>query len=149
MKGRPVSATLSTSALTLLSELMEPPQLKKSNLHEYRLKVKELRNLLQMAENADGQTFVHHLGDVKDAIGEWHDWEILVSTAHDVLEHGGKCRLVVTLRKIAATKFKKALRLSQAMRRNDLRMTKRNAKNSSRRLQPAEQVWSATASLTA
>jgi hypothetical protein len=78
-----------------------------------------------MAEKSDGQTFVHHLGDVKDAIGEWHDWDLLVGIAKDVLEHRGNCRLVETLRRIAATKFAKAWRLSRAMRRKDLRMTKK------------------------
>ena len=141
----------STSALTLLSDLTEPSRLRKSNLHEYRLKVKELRNLLQMAENADQQPFVGRLGQVKNAIGEWHDWEVLVATAEDALDHGRKCRLVENLRKTAAAKLGTALRLSERMRREDLRIAKRHAKNSSKinPLQPAEQVWSATASLTA
>jgi CHAD domain-containing protein len=53
-----------------------PLQLRKSNLYQYRLKVKELRNLLQLAEDADQQAFIDRLGEVKDAIGEWHDWEV-------------------------------------------------------------------------
>ena len=151
LNGKPVSAAVSTSALTLLSDLTEPSRLRKSNLHEYRLKVKELRNLLQMAENADRQPFVGRLGQVKNAIGEWHDWEVLVATAEDTLDHGRNCRLVQNLQKTAAAKFEAALRLSERMRREDLRMTKRDAKNSSKNkpLRPAEQVWSATASLTA
>jgi CHAD domain-containing protein len=151
LNGKPVSAAVSTSALTLLSDLTEPSRLRKSNLHEYRLKVKELRNLLQMAENADRQPFVGRLGQVKNAIGEWHDWEVLVATAEDALDHGRNCRLVQNLQKTAAAKFETALRLSERMRREDLRMTKRDAKNSSKNkpLRPAERVWSATASLTA
>jgi hypothetical protein len=42
--------------------------LNKPNLHPYRLKVKELRNVLQMADNADQQEFITRLGEVKDAI---------------------------------------------------------------------------------
>ena len=81
----------------LLCDLTEPHQLRRSNLHEYRLKVKELRNLLLMAENADKQPFVGHLGQLKDAIGEWHDWEILVAIADDALNHGKNCRLIENL----------------------------------------------------
>jgi predicted O-methyltransferase YrrM len=50
LNGKPVSATMSASALTPLSDLTTSPQLQRSNLHAYRLKVKELRNLLQMAK---------------------------------------------------------------------------------------------------
>jgi CHAD domain-containing protein len=151
LHGKPVSAAVSASALTLTSELTEPSRLNKSNLHQYRLKVKELRNLLQMAENADQQPFVDRLGQVKDAIGEWHDWEVLVATAKDALDHGRNCRLLKNLRKTAAAKFETALRLAEKMRRDDLRMTTKHAKNSSKTnpVHPTEQVWSATASLTA
>lgn len=153
LNGKPVSATVSASALSVLSDLREPRQLGRSNLHEYRLKVKELRNLLQMAENSDQQPFIDHLGEVKDAIGEWHDWEVLVAMATETLDHGRNCQLVQNLRDTAVSKYKTALRLSQAMRRDDLRMSKRQThpKNSRKTwpFQPAEQVWSAAASLAA
>ncbi|HET9406293.1 MAG TPA: CHAD domain-containing protein [Candidatus Sulfotelmatobacter sp.] len=151
LNAKPVTATVSAAALAHLSDLTEPPQLRKSNLHEYRLKVKALRNLLQMAENPDKQPFVDRLGQVKDAIGEWHDWEVLVAITKDALDHGNHCRLVEHLRNTAATKFGTALRLAEAMRRKDLRMTTARAKNSSkiRPRKPAEHVWSATASLAA
>jgi len=83
--GELISAAVAGSALTLLSELREPSHLRKSNLHEYRLKIKELRNLLQMAKDGNSQAFVRRLGEVKDAIGEWRDWEVLAATAHDTL----------------------------------------------------------------
>ena len=73
-----VFAEVSASALTLLTRLAKPARLGKTNLHSYRLEVKELRNLLQLAEEYDRQEFVRQLGEVKDAIGEWHDWEELV-----------------------------------------------------------------------
>jgi CHAD domain-containing protein len=147
-KGKLISATVAASVLTLLSELKEPSQLRKSNLHAYRLKVKELRNLLQLAKNADQQVFVDRLGEVKDAIGEWHDWEVLVATANETLAHGQNCRLVNKLRETTALKYEKAFRLSQGLRRQWLRMN-RHGKDSSQFLGPAEGVWSATASLVA
>jgi CHAD domain-containing protein len=145
--GELISATAASSALTLLSELREPSQLRKSNLHEYRLKVKELRNLLQMAANADQQAFVDRLAEIKDAIGEWHDWQVLIATANQTLDHGRNCRLVDKLRKRVDLKYREALRLCQGMRRQYLHMTKHQGKDSSP-FRPADAVWSATASLT-
>ena len=148
LNAKPVSAQVSSAALTLLSDLTEPPHLQRSNLHEYRLKVKELRNLLQMATNSDQQPFVDRLGQVKDAIGEWHDWEVLAAIAKDVLDHGRGCGLIKNLRNTVETKFGTALRLAETMRRDDLRIGKRHQNNTSKH-QPATVVWSATASLSA
>ena len=44
-----------------------------------------------MAESADQKAFVDRLGEIKDAIGEWHDWEVLVATANETLDHSRKC----------------------------------------------------------
>jgi CHAD domain-containing protein len=144
--GKPVSANISAAVLTLLSNLKEPARLNRSNLHEYRLKVKQLRNLLQMAENSDQQPFIARLGQLKDAIGEWHDWEVLIEIAHDAVDHGRNCRLVEKLKTTAAAKFEIALRLAETIRRHDLRMS--TSKSRARGIHPAEQVWNAAASLT-
>ncbi|PYX33841.1 MAG: hypothetical protein DMG81_20730, partial [Acidobacteria bacterium] len=50
-------AQAAASALRLISELRQPARLGKNNLHSYRLKVKELRNVLDMAQNAKQQEF--------------------------------------------------------------------------------------------
>jgi hypothetical protein len=50
-----------------------------------------------MATNSDQQLFVDRLGQVKDSIGEWHDWEALVAIAKDALDHGGNCGLIKNL----------------------------------------------------
>jgi hypothetical protein len=60
-----VSAEVTASALTLLTALAKPARLGKTNLHPYRLEVKELRNVLQMAENSDRQESVRQLGEVR------------------------------------------------------------------------------------
>src|SRR5215831_16683391 len=84
-RAHSVSSKLAATALTKISELKDPPRLQRSKLHPYRLKVKELRNLLQMAAGTEQLQFTDRLGDVKDAIGEWHDWEVHVAMATDVL----------------------------------------------------------------
>jgi CHAD domain-containing protein len=101
-------------ALQLESELRQWPHLTRSNLHEYRKKVKELRYVLQMADNSHGD-FVSSLGEVKDAIGEWHDWEELAQIAKDILQHPG-CDLLSWIRSTAKQKFQHALDLTNTLR---------------------------------
>jgi len=149
--GNALSLDVTASALKLLTDLKEPARLGKTNLHPYRLKVKQLRNVLQMAENADQQGFVKLLGEVKDAIGEWHDWEELVAMAREVLDRGTNCQLLHQLRRIADTKYRNALALSEAMRKKFLRMPERGNKHTPQHHMrgPEESVWLATAALVA
>jgi len=146
-----VNTEAAASALHLLSELTQPAHLGRNNLHPYRLKVKELRNVLEMAENAKEKEFVKRLVEVKDAIGEWHDREELLAIAKDVVNHRPNCQLLAELRKTADAKFKTALALAESMRKQFLRVSKRADKRSSRAYTrgPAEPVWSATAALAA
>jgi CHAD domain-containing protein len=149
--GNTVNTEAAASALHLLSELAQPAHLGRNSLHPYRLKVKKLRNVLEMAENAKEKEFVKRLGEVKDAIGEWHDREELLTIAKDVVNHRPNCRLLAELRKTADAKFKTALALAESMRKQFLRVSERADKRSSRANTrgPAEPVWSATAALAA
>jgi CHAD domain-containing protein len=114
-------AEVAALALKLASELENPPALNKNNLHPYRLKVKELRNVLALAGNPGNQAFIDILGEVKDAIGEWHDWEELIAIADDLLDHGPACKLLQELKTISARKYEHALSLTHKMRRDFLR----------------------------
>ena len=138
-----------TRAIELSSELKDPPRLGKSNLHPFRLKVKELRYVLQLADRADQQRFVDKLGEVKDAIGEWHDWEELIAIANDVLDHGPQCKLLQQLRKISNSKYEHALAVATDLRRAILKTSKKSGKGSSkgpRLVQPVLAAASAMAS---
>lgn len=73
-----------THTLDLSSELAGWPMLRTDNLHPFRLKVKELRYVLQLSSDSD-RNFIDALGEVKDAIGEWHDWSELAAVAAEVL----------------------------------------------------------------
>jgi CHAD domain-containing protein len=146
-----VSAEVTASALNLLTTLARPARLGKKNLHPYRLQLKELRNVLQMAEKSDRKEFVRQLGEAKDAIGEWHDWEELVAIAKTVLDHGANCTLQHGLRNIANTKYQNAITVTENMRKKSLRMSDRRKKRSPRSaaFRPAESVWLATDALVA
>lgn len=115
--GSPRSNT-AASALELATELAEPKVLNRRNLHPYRKKLKELRYVLKSAEGGADQEFVDALGECKDSIGEWHDWEELVAIAGDLLDHGRKCKLVDQLKRVASRKFDEALSKTNAMRRD-------------------------------
>jgi CHAD domain-containing protein len=113
-------------SLRLSSELEVPKRLNRGNLHSYRLKVKQLRYVLELAP--DHPKFVADLGEAKDAIGEWHDWEELIAIASEVLDHGSNCKLMRRLKESADSKFAHALRVAENLRRNYLKSSSQNRK---------------------
>jgi CHAD domain-containing protein len=102
--------------LKLSSELASPATLNRKNLHAYRLKIKELRYVLEMADDPGYQDFIDKLSKVKDAIGEWHNWEELIAIAGDMLDHKANCKLLREVKAIATHKYKNALSLTNKMR---------------------------------
>jgi CHAD domain-containing protein len=115
------TAEAAATALKLARELGDPPTLNKNNLHPYRLKVKELRNLLQLADNPGNEAFLDALSEVKDAIGEWHDWEELITVADKLLDHGAGCKLLQQLKTISARTYERALALAKKLRKDFIR----------------------------
>jgi CHAD domain-containing protein len=106
------------SELRLQRELTAAVRLTKSNLHPYRLQVKELRYMLQMEKDPADRELVEILGEVKDAIGEWHDWQELLTIARENLHHDSKCKLIPLLQKTTEEKLKHALTVANAGRKN-------------------------------
>lgn len=131
-------------ALQLSSELATPRRLHRGNLHSYRLKVKELRYVLQLANGHD-RKFLDDLADVKDAIGDWHDWQELIARADEVLDHGAGCRLLQKLKQISDARYEKAMGLVAQLRRNYLRISP----PSSRKPQPIRLSPAAISATTA
>jgi CHAD domain-containing protein len=107
-------------SIQLSAALTRPARLDRNNLHPYRLKVKELRNVLQLSDQADNSKLTTKLGEVKDAIGEWHDWEELVALAEEVLNHGRSCQLIKQLKATSDSKYENALSLTNDLRINYL-----------------------------
>ena len=130
---RDSSAAITTKAtiLKLSSQLKSPARLTRTNLHPYRLKVKELRNVLQWAEQPADTQFLEKLGEVKDAIGEWHDWEELVSIASELLDHGAECRLIRKLKSTSDSKYEHALTLTVDLRKHHLNLNGENPNQAS------------------
>ncbi len=124
--AQPVIASQSDSDVPLrdlAADLDNPAILHRGNLHPYRLKVKEFRYLLQLSREEHSRKLVNELGEVKDAIGEWHDLEELVLIARNVVRQGGRSKLIRQLKKTADARFSKAVTVAQ-----HLRKTVRNGK---------------------
>ena len=108
-----------TVALDFAAALRHWPRLRADNIHPFRVKVKGLRYVVELAEEADDE-FVSALDDVKDRIGEWHDWHELRRIARKVLGHHGQCGVRKQIDGIEKRKLKQALAAANAMRRRYL-----------------------------
>lgn len=103
----------------LITELRHWPALDANNLHEFRIRIKELRYMLQLGDEADGE-LVDRLGDVKDAIGEWHDWVELLKIARKVLYPHADLGVLQQIEKIGQEKFRVALTAANQLRERHL-----------------------------
>jgi CHAD domain-containing protein len=116
-------AEMMSQVLDLEDELGNWPRLTAQNLHPFRLKVKELRYILQLDEKAD-LAFIKSLGQVKDAIGEWHDWTELQAVAGQVLDHGQECPLIKVIRTTTRDKLGDAVAVAEKIRHRYLQPAK-------------------------
>ncbi len=83
---RPERALTSPAAAQMLAaELDNWPKLHAGNLHEFRIRAKELRYMLQLLPEVEAQR-IEALGEVKDLAGEWHDWLELRELAKEILD---------------------------------------------------------------
>jgi CHAD domain-containing protein len=108
-----------TLAFEVEAELRDWPALNRRNLHPFRLKAKKLRYVLQMAEKSDSR-FVASLGEIKDSIGEWHDWQELAAAAREVIEHS-RCKLREQIDRTARQRFEQALSAANRLRETYLK----------------------------
>jgi CHAD domain-containing protein len=119
--GSSAANAATSAAMQSSAELATYGSLNRGNLHEYRLKLKELRNILQMGEDAPKKEFVESLEKIKDEIGEWHDWEELNSIAVKILDHSAGCKLQRQLKGITQQKYESALSSANKLQRTYFR----------------------------
>ena len=103
------------AAAELTAELESWPKISSANIHHFRLKVKELRYVLQALPDAD-QAFQDALAAVKDQIGEWHDWQQLALVASQALSEPSDAALLAEIKKTAQKKLRQAKAVANAMR---------------------------------
>jgi CHAD domain-containing protein len=116
--GTGTSGEAMLAVLRVQRELTSPSRLTRNNLHPFRLKAKELRYMLQMKNDRASQATIEILGAMKDAIGEWHDWQQLLGIARKHLPHGSECKLVTVFQTTTDEKFVRALSIANAGRKH-------------------------------
>lgn len=114
-KSRAKSSHSMASSFDLEQELRAWPKLTEKNIHPFRLKVKEWRYVLELGQNSDSK-LIDVLGEVKDQIGLWHDWNELGSIAGDVVDHGSRCLVIAQIRSRTKEELEKAIRSAKAFR---------------------------------
>ncbi len=104
-----------SAAIKVVRELGEWPPFNAENIHAFRLKVKELRYILQLSADADSG-LVETLGNVQRLIGDWHDWQQLEEIARELLnmERGGA--LVTRIGETSRRRFNQALKAANSLR---------------------------------
>jgi CHAD domain-containing protein len=112
----------------LTGELSSWPTLDEENIHPFRLKVKELRSILQLFPKSDAR-LVAALGKVKDQVGEWHDWQQLAQFARHALDRDIDRPLLDQIDEIGAQKLKQALAAANTLRRRHLQSANLNGKS--------------------
>ena len=85
LKDESTTVDSDTGPQILITELSHWPALHEDNLHLFRIRIKELRYMLQLSQHPD-EKLVDALGGVKDTVGEWHDWVELLKIAKEVLD---------------------------------------------------------------
>jgi len=99
----------------LITELRHWPDLNADNLHIFRIRIKELRYMLQLSPQADGK-LVDTLSEVKDSIGQWHDWVELLKIAQKVLDSREDREVLQDIETIGTEKLQRAMTMANQLR---------------------------------
>jgi CHAD domain-containing protein len=105
---------LRLAAMEAAHELGWPSKLDAKNIHAFRLKVKRLRYILQLSDDADA-VFLGTLAAVQGAIGDWHDWQQLRTVAREVLTRGGDEALLERIDRIVQRTLEQALTTANSL----------------------------------
>ena len=133
INGKTADGGSEAATQILITELSHWPKLEEGNLHLFRIRLKELRYMLQLHEQAD-EKLVDALGEVKDIIGEWHDWLELANIAREVLDPKEDRELLNRIFDSTGQKFQIALEAANRVRARYLPVP--DGRKSSRKILP-------------
>lgn len=101
-------------AHSLFNELSHWPRLTGDNLHDFRIKVKELRYMMQLVNGAN-PAFMSALDRTKTQIGSWHDWAELRTIANEFLNPESDQSAIEKITDVENKKFDSAMRAAQLL----------------------------------
>ena len=111
--GQSAGAPLEQARCELVALAAEPAfqrKLEPAQMHEARIKLKLIRYLAESASKSpEQQRFVADMKSVQDALGEWHDWEMLQGTAESQFGHRMNCALLMEIKSLYAVKHSAAI----------------------------------------
>jgi CHAD domain-containing protein len=110
-----------SAAANVVRELGAWPPLNAENIHAFRLKVKELRYILQLSSDANSE-LGEALGNVQRRIGDWHDWHQLHEIASQILTPERGLALFERIDETTKRKFDQALVAANGLRGKYLSM---------------------------
>ena len=110
-----VRKPLAETATELLDQLSSWPSFDAPNLHDYRIKVKKLQDVLKVTGGADPK-FASALDNVKNSIGDWHDWQQLALIARQVLGKSKRRAALTELERVTRQKLQRALVSAQSIK---------------------------------
>jgi CHAD domain-containing protein len=116
-----------SAATKRMSALSRWPALDESNLHDFRLKIKELRSILQLFADSD-RGLVEALGGANTRIGDWHDWQQLKEIAEGIPGEPLDRALLAQIGRTVKSKLRLALAACDALRKTYLHSIPRRAK---------------------
>ena len=106
---------------TLSANWANGRQLNAENIHAFRLKVKELRYILQLSDDANSE-LGEALGNVQRRVGDWHDWHQLHEIASEILIPERDLALLERIDETTKRKFDQALAAANRLRGKYLSM---------------------------
>lgn len=84
-------------------------------LHRCRIAVKRARYAAELAEKSAAATrFLAELKLMQDALGNWHDWQLLTETARQHLGEVNQSSLVAVLHNVTQGRFRQAVKTVSA-----------------------------------
>jgi CHAD domain-containing protein len=102
---------LAVARQILASAVGGGPAMDAAKLHRCRIAVKRARYAAELAGKSPATTeFIGELRRMQDALGNWHDWQLLTETAKRRLGEVNQSSLVAVLHNVTQGKFRHAIK---------------------------------------